>query len=338
VNIVINFLVGSTLGSRISSWEYPPAVCGHHEVTSSVGKAAKWSMISYHFFHSLARDPVKASDYGVRMRKTVFFFEDRINKDKNQQQKMSDIRCSGVIDFHHDSRGLLQEYDVPKDHYVDAYSLQAPVIDTDKALIKMLELVKKKGAEVIQDGIEINAIEDGGKKLCKQYNVDAIVNATGLGAREVAGDDKMYGLRGAVIRLQNDGKKFTKIEDALVVSAIGVKEDKNSRYIHKVDVPLSDLKHLFTATMCSFIFIVPRNNNIVVLGGFARPKEEEEEITSINDLHLEDLRNRCNRFLCNWNLELGQIDNAYPYAQGLRPGRIGDVRVEREKSVVHNYG
>ena len=46
----------------------------------------------------------------------------------------------------------------------------------------------------------------------------AIVNATGLGSYELAGDTTMYPLRGALIRVINDGKKFPKVTEALCVT------------------------------------------------------------------------------------------------------------------------
>ena len=93
----------------------------------------------------------------------------------------------------------------------------SPVVDTDRALIAIEKLVGAKGAEFVHEKIEGDLL-DLETDLRKRFNADAIVNATGLGAKTTASDN-MYPLRGAVLRLRNDGARFEKIERALVVSA-----------------------------------------------------------------------------------------------------------------------
>lgn len=65
-------------------------------------------------------------------------------------------------------------------------------------------------------------------QLLAEYQAVAIVNATGLGAWELAEDSAMYPLRGALIRIINDGTKFPKVTEALCVThddARGMEED-----------------------------------------------------------------------------------------------------------------
>ena len=52
--------------------------------------------------------------------------------------------------------------------------------------------------------------------LRKRFHADAIVNAMGLGTATTTSDN-LYLLRGAFLRLHNDGTRSEKLERALVV-------------------------------------------------------------------------------------------------------------------------
>ncbi len=93
----------------------------------------------------------------------------------------------------------------------------SPLIDTDKALSRITKLVEDKGGEFVSEYLTGDLLPQEPALLAK-YNADAIVNASGLGSFALANDDKVYPLRGAVLRLLNDGQKFEKIKKALVVS------------------------------------------------------------------------------------------------------------------------
>jgi D-amino-acid oxidase len=82
-------------------------------------------------------------------------------------------------------------------------------------------------------------------QLLSRYSADAIVNATGLGAFDLAADKTATSLRGALIRVVNDGTKLPKVAEALAVSR--------------------DESHGAEAE--DIMFIVPRNENVLVLGG-----------------------------------------------------------------------
>lgn len=82
-------------------------------------------------------------------------------------------------------------------------------------------------------------------RLLTRYNSDIIVHATGLGAFELAADPKVYPLRGALIRVVNDGAHFPKVREALCVSHDDTQGD--------------DIEDI--------VFIVPRNDNTLILGG-----------------------------------------------------------------------
>ena len=81
--------------------------------------------------------------------------------------------------------------------------------------------------------------------LLSTYGADAIVHATGLSSLNLAGDNTVYPLRGALIRVLNDGSKFPRVTQALCVT------HDDTRGEQKEDI----------------VFIVPRNDRTLILGG-----------------------------------------------------------------------
>jgi D-amino-acid oxidase len=78
-------------------------------------------------------------------------------------------------------------------------------------------LVASKGARFINGRIHGDLL-DSEDELLAEHLADAIVNATGLNSKELAADSSVFPLRGALIRLVNDGKKFPKVTEALCVA------------------------------------------------------------------------------------------------------------------------
>ena len=126
---------------------------------------------------------------------------------------------------------------------VDSYRHLSPVVDTDQYMYWLRDIVSQKGATFVTGRVSGDLLEQE-DDLLSQYGAVAIVNATGLNAIELAGDDTVYPLRGALIRVVNDGKRFPKVAEAL---AVGIDD------AHKNEQEL--------------IFIVPRNDEILILGG-----------------------------------------------------------------------
>lgn len=135
----------------------------------------------------------------------------------------------------------------------------------------------------------------------------------------LAADPTVYPLRGALIRVINDGKKFPKVTQALGVTFDAERGQE-------------------------IVFIVPRNDNILILGGLAQPDEWELDLT-LESPEVIAMRKRCNAFVPG--LEHAEYDPSGPFVQGLRPFRQKNVRVERElrpkgdsgvSKIVHSYG
>lgn len=93
------------------------------------------------------------------------------------------------------------------------------------------------------------------------------------------------------------------------------------------------------------VFLVPRNDNILLIGGIAESHESQLDLRLDSPI-IKRMRARCEAFLPD--LKKARLDPDYPLAQGLRPFRERNVRVERElrtlgnatapSRIIHSYG
>ena len=107
-------------------------------------------------------------------------------------------------------------------------------------------MVELKGAKMLTQTIQVD-ISDQEDDLRQIYKADVIVNATGLEATELADDTSCYSIRGALQRIISAGKDFPKRDHALTLTA--------------------DAAH----TTGEIVFIVPRSDDILLIGGVAEP-------------------------------------------------------------------
>jgi D-amino-acid oxidase len=306
-------------------WEYPPAACGQHTDAISQKHSKRWCMVAYRVWEAIAADPKLSEEAGVRMKESTFFFPCPVEEDKAQLSKMNEIMKSGVRGFRRDP-SLTEKFNVdPAYGAVDAYQHLAPIIDTDVCTKWLMEMVQSKGARFLTETIygDLYAQED---ELRARFGADVIVNCTGLAGAEIAGDKTCYPIRGSLIRVINDGVDFPKVTSALTIAADAI-HDANG-----------------------IVFIVPRNDNILLLGGIAQSHEYKLDLT-LDSPVIKRMRERCEAFLPA--LKNARVDPDYPLAQGLRPFRKQNVRVERElrrleplegykrsrqSRIVHSYG
>ena len=272
-------------------------------------------MTAYHIWDGIAAISSLSDESGVRMMPSDFFFPDTVERDPAQQSKMTEIMASGVRGFYRgsdliDERGIDPGYGA-----VDAYELMAPIIDTDKAMHWLTTLVQSKGAKFVTETIkrDLVDIEDS---LRARFDADVIVNCTGLQGEVLAGDDTVYPIRGGLIRVINDGTDFPKVDAALTITADAA------------------------GSANEIVFLVPRNDNILLIGGIAEPHEWNLDLTLESPI-IRRMRERCEKFLPG--LKDARVDPEYPFAQGLRPFRGKNVRVERElrrtgSRIIHSYG
>ena len=306
-------VVADRLAPRVTSvvaggvWEWPPAVCGFHQDQVSLNRSKVWSASSYETFTELASDTVT----GVFLRPATFYFKHPIDDDPRERQKVAELSGS-VRQFRHDP-GLIVANDInPALGLCDAYTLLAPMIDTDVYMRWLEAEVRRAGCDVIERKLD-GLLREAEERLAHDYHVGAIVNCAGLGAGELAGDP-VYPLRGALIRVHNDGKLMPRVTQAHCVS------------------------HNGSASEPGFIFIVPRGDDMLVLGGLAEPDKASLDIGLHNYEPIRAMYRRCCEFMPA--LANAEIDAAEPVRVGLRPVRPRNVRLETEPGtrIVHNYG
>lgn len=305
-------VVGEKFAPHITSvvagalWEWPPAVCGYHHDQLSLSRSKEWCMTSYDVFDGLAADPAT----GVFMRQVNFYFRRPVQESPRDLEKMNELR-DRVRGFEH-TPALIERNAVSRGIGLrDAYTHLAPMVDTDRYMAWLLERVREAGATVEQGRIE-GVLANQEAALQARYGVDAIVNCTGLGARELA-PEYMYPLRGALVRMKNDGRRFPRITQAHCVS-------------HDEERSEQDI-----------VFIVPRGPDMLVLGGLAEPDEWSLDI-GLDYPPIRDMYERCMEFLPV--LRKGELDPDERTRAGLRPFRRANVRLDVEEGtrIVHNYG
>ncbi len=284
-------------------WEWPPAVCGHRH---NLDRSKRWAETSYRIYSELASDPAT----GAFVRPVTFYFKRRLEDDPFQHNKMVEL-AARVRGFRRDA-ALIAEHGIgPRQELGDAYQHLAPMIDTDVYLRWLLASVKEAGCTIEARTIPA-PLADQEADLLEEFHAATIVNCTGLGAREL-GDPTVYPLRGALIRIRNDGRTMPRIAQAHCVSHDGVCRDPG------------------------FVFIVPRGDDKLIIGGLAEPHESSLEIGLKNYEPIREMFRRCVEFLPI--LKNAEIDAAEPVRVGLRPSREHGVRLEWEGDrTLHNYG
>ena len=305
-------------------WEFPPAVCGQHKDAISLSNSKRWCMVAYKIWDAIASDPDLAVLSGVQMRSSKFFFPFSVEEDSASYSKMCEIQRSGARGFNHAPDLIAKEGVSPDYGVVDAYELLAPVIDTDRSMELLMALTESKGAKFRTETInhDLFAQEEA---LLDRFSASVLVNCTGLSALSLANDKTCYPLRGALIRVFNDGRDFPKVHSSLAIAADTAQDNE--------------------------VFIVPRNDNILLIGGLVQPHLWNLDLT-LGSPEIQRMRARAEAFLPG--LKQARVDPAYPLAQGLRPTRERNVRVERElrertvvlqgeqvqrpSRIIHSYG
>ena len=305
-------VLAENLAPRVTSvvagalWEWPPAVCGYHQDDAALARAKGWCLTSYERFQALARDP----STGVDLRTVTFYFPKPVGDDPRQLAKMNELRDK-VPGFVHDP-GLIGANGVNPDLGLrDAYAHPAPVVDTDAYMTWLLARARDSGCRVVSRRVSGCLREQEGA-LRDEFGAFALVNCAGLGARELTGD-AMFPLRGALVRVKNDGRAMPRVTQAHCVS-----QGADDRI--------------------GMIFIVPRGRDRLLLGGLTEPDEWGLDVGLDNHEPVRRMYRRCVDFLPI--LAAAELDDAEPVRVGLRPFRKRSVRLEHEPGTrtVHNYG
>jgi D-amino-acid oxidase len=288
-------------------WEWPPAICGHHRDESSLERAKAWCMTSYRTFHWLARDPRT----GVHIRPAVFYFRRPVERIPFEYRKMQELQ-EHVYRFRRDP-ALAEENGINPDAGIqDAYTFLAPMIDTDIYMNWLLGQVTDAGCRVMRTRIE-GDLMDCERKLLDFFDVDIIVNCSGLGSIELTGEP-MYPLRSTLIHAHNDGRDMPRITSAHCIG--------HSRSFGGQDI----------------VFIVPRGKDHLVLGGLVESNKWGTNLTIENYPPIADMLIRCQEFLPVLR-DVRLVADGTVRA-GLHPARPRGVRLEHEPGtrILHNIG
>ncbi len=290
-------------------WEWPPSVCGRHHDETLLEASKHWAMASYRQFQHLARFPRRT---GVYLRPAVSYFHTPLAEQPLERAKADEL-AAHVPGFRHDP-SLIAEHGInPASGVRDAYVHPAPTVDTDRYLGWLRTHAEDLGVRLVRRQVtgDLREQESG---LLDEFGADVLINCTGLGAAEPAGDATLSPHRGALIRVRNDGVAVPRITTAHAVA----------------NDPAS--------TEQGMVFIVPRGEDRLLLGGIVEDGQYSTDLNLDTYPPLRDILRRCQDFLpALRDAELDEID---PVRVGLRPFRSGNVRLEAEPGtrIVHNYG
>ncbi|KAK6813467.1 hypothetical protein RU639_011330 [Aspergillus parasiticus] len=322
-------------------WEMPPGGCGLTEIESpgpgwaTVDHYREWAMQSYNFYMKYAKVSNEhekgGHSFGLSVAKLHQFFYDDVITSCNtispryeHYNKYAAVhtRIDGV-EVYPDKETIAQRFNKSfinlsygGKEFQSGYTHNAPIINTDKALAYLMALVQRKGATL--ETREVKDLKKTGQRLLMDYKADVIVNATGLGARELLNDDDVYPVRGAIRRVDNTRhSKFRHLNDAYLVPA----------QIGPDGLPSKT------------VFIVPRNDDILYVGSIIQPHNGNMNLTPESP-EVQKMWDRAGDFMPS--LTHAGFVNHFPFAQGLRPFTKKNAKVRADEDcgfpLVHNYG
>jgi D-amino-acid oxidase len=155
------------------------AAIWHPYMVQPAGRVALWGRTSYVEFARLAR----AGGWGVTLRSGVELLP----------------APAGEPSWRHDAMPFrhARPDELPARHGA-AYLFDTPVVEMPIYLDRLLRALTDLGGVVEQRAVE--SLDEPARAA------PLVVNCTGLGAREVAGDATVFPIRGQVVRVANDGR------------------------------------------------------------------------------------------------------------------------------------
>ncbi|KIW18939.1 hypothetical protein PV08_03228 [Exophiala spinifera] len=245
----------------------PPPELGNKEM----------AMESFRWYQRLAKSDPSSS---VRTVKATEYFTDRENDDTIWYKEF-------VPEYK-----LLPKHSLPPGCKV-GYSFETCLANPEV----FLPWLKKK-----LEGLGVKFIRSEVKSLLEAKQMtgaSVIVNASGLGAKELAGDSAVAGYRGQTMFVKSDYDEVRLINGD------------------------------------EYTYVIPRKfSGGVILGGIS----QENNFDGAVDTNLrKDILRRVNR-MTGGAFEHVNIDTDVKDLVGVRPGRKGGLRVELDGSIVHAYG
>ncbi|MEQ8963116.1 MAG: FAD-dependent oxidoreductase, partial [Coleofasciculus sp. C2-GNP5-27] len=242
----------------------------------------------------------------------TFYFKQKVKSSLMEHAKMLETQ-KVVHSFLHDPNLIVDHGVNPNIGLQDAYRYLAPMIDTDTYMLWLYRQLTEAGVSITHKKLS-GYLNDLEPKLKQDFDVDLIVNCTGLGSFELAMDRYMSPHRGALVRAINDGSSIPQITTAHCMTFDKYQGGQN------------------------MIFILPRGKNRLLIGGLVETDEWSTDINLDNYSLVRDMYDRCVEFLPI--LKDIKLDLDEPVRAGLRPYREQSVRVEHEPGthIIHNYG
>jgi len=296
-------------------WKSLPLECGPNAVLDNLTKSQQWTLETYKVYHSLAAIPVFQK--AIELRPCTIVTTCVVDENAVMSEKVDWVK-KNISGFRR-GQSLFDEYAINTEHadgLADAYEYTAPVINVDIAMGFLMDLVQSKGASLVTGTVKGDLLAQESQML-KKHKADVIVNASGLGAREMAADSTVYGLHGALLRVVNDGSSFPVVNNAIVVSSGRAAKSGGEG-----------------------AFLLPRQDNILALGTISKATGLAADLT-VDSPEVKEMRKACESLLpC---LKNAKLDPSYPIVHGTRPQRSAGIRVEREarqadSRIIHSYG
>ncbi len=306
ITIVFEKRASETVSSIAGAlWEWPPAVCGHHNDVKSLARSAAWAARSYDVFAEQSLWP----GTGVHFRPSNFYFKNPVRESVIEWQKLSES-ASHVRELIHDPE-LITENGINEDLGLqDAYRYLAPVIETPIYSKWLHDRLRSRGVQFVNRKLTGRLSRDS--ELYSEFSADWIINCAGLGADELTGDS-LYPLRGALIKLDLPSVNVERFSAAHCIA-------------NDESIPQQNM-----------VYIVPRSD-CLLLGGFAEPNQWDTNLSFDNYAEVKKVYQRGVEFFPRLN-DL-TISKSTPVLCGLRPARKANVRLEIDESnrILHNYG
>lgn len=255
--------------SRVAAAFWHPYRC------APIERVGPWAAVSYERFASMASDPTIGPVAGVRMRDAIELFVER----------EADPAWSRYVDMF---RHAIPEELPPG--FAHGVVFETPMIEMPKYLPWLVGQLRRLGVEIVQRRLDTLAPAIEAARV--------VVNCSGLGARELVPDPRVYAVRGQIVHC-----RAPKVDRILVADcAAGIS------------------------------YIVPRSGD-VVLGGVA---DEHDETLDVNLGQSESILERCMRL--EPALAQAEVLGASVGLRPCRDVVRLEQEVIDGKLVVHDYG
>ncbi|KAH8671411.1 hypothetical protein BX600DRAFT_480499 [Xylariales sp. PMI_506] len=177
-----------------------------------------------------------------------------------------------------------------------------------------------------EDAMQLSKMKEIQRSAIRGFIRDrSVTNATGVNPDYGAVDSYQH-LKPII---DTDKARSAELATETIKGDLFAQEDELLRRF-KVDVILRRAMTITADAVhnaAEIVFIVPRNDNVLLLGGIAESHKWDLNLTLGSPI-VKRMRQRCEAFFPA--LKNARLDPEYPLAQGLRPFRGTNVRVERE--------